>query len=288
MTHAMNPPKQGLYDPRYEHDSCGVGFVVDLKNRKSHAHRRPGLAHPVQPGTPRRLRLRKGHRRRGRHPDADAARLPGSASAAGSASACRRRAPTASAASSCRPTPATVGASRRCSSSIVREEGQECPRLARRAGGPVAARQHRARGHAVDPADFHRPRPAPGPPRRPCLRAQALRHPPPRRERREPVGRGAARDVLHPIALLQDADLQGDAQRRPGRAVLPRPGRPGDGHGPGPGPLALQHQHLPQLGAGAPLPLHRPQRRDQHAARQRQLDDRPRKPVRLRPVRRRT
>ena len=33
----MHPPKQGLYDPRYEHDSCGVGFVVDLKNRKSHS-----------------------------------------------------------------------------------------------------------------------------------------------------------------------------------------------------------------------------------------------------------
>jgi glutamate synthase (NADPH/NADH) large chain len=30
------PPAQGLYDPRYEHDSCGVGFVADLKNRKSH------------------------------------------------------------------------------------------------------------------------------------------------------------------------------------------------------------------------------------------------------------
>jgi glutamate synthase (ferredoxin) len=30
------PAKQGLYDPQYEHDSCGVGFVVDLKGRKSH------------------------------------------------------------------------------------------------------------------------------------------------------------------------------------------------------------------------------------------------------------
>jgi glutamate synthase domain-containing protein 2/glutamate synthase domain-containing protein 1/glutamate synthase domain-containing protein 3 len=30
------PAPQGLYDPRYEHDSCGVGFVVDLANRKSH------------------------------------------------------------------------------------------------------------------------------------------------------------------------------------------------------------------------------------------------------------
>ncbi|HEV3044426.1 MAG TPA: hypothetical protein VGY52_11200, partial [Roseiarcus sp.] len=30
------PPAQGLYDPAYEHDSCGVGFVADLQNRKSH------------------------------------------------------------------------------------------------------------------------------------------------------------------------------------------------------------------------------------------------------------
>ncbi len=27
---------QGLYDPQYEHDSCGVGFVVNVKGRKSH------------------------------------------------------------------------------------------------------------------------------------------------------------------------------------------------------------------------------------------------------------
>jgi glutamate synthase (ferredoxin) len=30
------PGRQGLYDPRFEHDSCGVGFVVDIKGRKSH------------------------------------------------------------------------------------------------------------------------------------------------------------------------------------------------------------------------------------------------------------
>jgi len=29
------PPKQGLYDPWFEHDSCGVGFVVDIKGRAS-------------------------------------------------------------------------------------------------------------------------------------------------------------------------------------------------------------------------------------------------------------
>ncbi|MEZ5563217.1 MAG: glutamate synthase large subunit [Gammaproteobacteria bacterium] len=30
------PPKQGLYNPVNEHDACGVGFVVDIKGRKSH------------------------------------------------------------------------------------------------------------------------------------------------------------------------------------------------------------------------------------------------------------
>ena len=31
------PAAQGLYDPQFEHDSCGVGFVVNVKGRKSHA-----------------------------------------------------------------------------------------------------------------------------------------------------------------------------------------------------------------------------------------------------------
>src|SRR4051812_47069107 len=37
MTLARGPRAQGLYDPRFEHDSCGVGFVVDMKGRKSNA-----------------------------------------------------------------------------------------------------------------------------------------------------------------------------------------------------------------------------------------------------------
>ena len=36
-------PKQGLYDPRNEHDACGVGFVVNIKGRKSHDIIRRGL-----------------------------------------------------------------------------------------------------------------------------------------------------------------------------------------------------------------------------------------------------
>ncbi|MGQ0645691.1 MAG: glutamate synthase large subunit, partial [Elusimicrobiota bacterium] len=30
------PKKQGLYDPQYEKDACGIGAVVDIKGRKSH------------------------------------------------------------------------------------------------------------------------------------------------------------------------------------------------------------------------------------------------------------
>jgi glutamate synthase (NADPH/NADH) large chain/glutamate synthase (ferredoxin) len=30
------PDKQGLYDPRHEKDSCGIGFVVNIKGQKSH------------------------------------------------------------------------------------------------------------------------------------------------------------------------------------------------------------------------------------------------------------
>ncbi|MCL1470379.1 glutamate synthase large subunit [Argonema antarcticum] len=30
------PPKQGLYDPQFEHDACGVGFIVQMKGKKSH------------------------------------------------------------------------------------------------------------------------------------------------------------------------------------------------------------------------------------------------------------
>lgn len=37
------PPKQGLYDPQYEHDACGVGFVVNVKGKKSNAIVRQAL-----------------------------------------------------------------------------------------------------------------------------------------------------------------------------------------------------------------------------------------------------
>ena len=37
------PEPQGLYDPRNEHDACGVGFVADIHNRRSHGIIEKGL-----------------------------------------------------------------------------------------------------------------------------------------------------------------------------------------------------------------------------------------------------
>ena len=36
MSKFVGHEAEGLYDPKTEHDACGVGFVVDIKGRKSH------------------------------------------------------------------------------------------------------------------------------------------------------------------------------------------------------------------------------------------------------------
>ncbi|MBF0594433.1 MAG: glutamate synthase large subunit [Candidatus Omnitrophica bacterium] len=43
MSRGGLPSKQGLYDPQFEHDACGVGFVADIKGRKSHDIVRQGI-----------------------------------------------------------------------------------------------------------------------------------------------------------------------------------------------------------------------------------------------------
>src|ERR1035437_10267208 len=37
------PPAQGLYDPAFEHDGCGFGFVVDIAGPPSHKTVRDAL-----------------------------------------------------------------------------------------------------------------------------------------------------------------------------------------------------------------------------------------------------
>ncbi|MGN8768305.1 glutamate synthase large subunit [Paenibacillus barengoltzii] len=36
MKHTVLPPKQGLYDPAFEKDACGMGFVAHIKGKASH------------------------------------------------------------------------------------------------------------------------------------------------------------------------------------------------------------------------------------------------------------
>ncbi|NDF03594.1 MAG: hypothetical protein EB068_00535, partial [Betaproteobacteria bacterium] len=39
----MQPSSPLLYDPSYEHDSCGVGFVAHIRGKKSHEIVQQGL-----------------------------------------------------------------------------------------------------------------------------------------------------------------------------------------------------------------------------------------------------
>ncbi|MFW6214713.1 MAG: glutamate synthase large subunit [Alkalispirochaetaceae bacterium] len=36
MAHRQRPGRQGLYDPAFEHENCGVGFVAHIKGKQSH------------------------------------------------------------------------------------------------------------------------------------------------------------------------------------------------------------------------------------------------------------
>ena len=88
--------------------------------------------------------------------------------------------------------------------------------------------------------------------------------------------------LVHRVSLSHKTLVyKGMLTDRAARPVLPRPAEPADGDGARAGALALQHQHVPELGPRASVPLHRAQRRDQHAARQHQLDARARGAVRV-------
>ena len=159
------PGPIGLYDPRNEHDSCGVSFVANLRGVRSNElvrHRAEG-AH--QPGAPRRHRRRGRHRRRRRHPDPGARRLPprGRRLRASGRGCLRRRhrLPAGRRRSRARRPMAAIEA-------IVADEGLAGARLARRADRPRLPRRDGPCGDADVPAavrrrprrsDRHRPRP---------------------------------------------------------------------------------------------------------------------------------
>ncbi len=157
------------------------------------------------------------------------------------------------------------------------------PRLARRPDRRRDARADGAREPARHPAALRRARRVGYGRRR--LRTEALCRPPPRREGRQPFGDSRARGLLRREPVAPDGRLQGNAERRPARGVLSGPPGRRARRLARDGPLALLDEHLPELVARPPLPLHLAQRRDQHAARKRQLDAGPAADVLLPPLR---
>ena len=271
---APRPPTAGLYDPRFEHDACGVALVADLEGRPVPPAGAAGRQRPRAPGPPGRHRERGGFRRRGRHPDPGPRRLlPGGG----------------------RLRPARPGPLRhRHRLPVVRRvrggQGPRRGRAHRRRGGARGGRLARAPRRSVHARLHRRVRPAVDAPalrgagrRRRARSGGAGAGPRPAGLRGAQAGRARGRDVLLRVAVGPDGHLQGDAHVPPARRVLPRSPRRAAGQRAGPGALAVLDQHLPVVAAGPPLPVHGPQRRDQHPGRQPELDAGPRGPVRHRP-----
>ena len=182
------------------------------------------------------------------------------------ASRCPTRAGTRSASSSSPPTPTTRCKARTVVEHTATEEGltvlgwRTVPTETGDLGQIAFGR------HAAHPAGVRRPVGS----RRRHHGARAARL------RAAQAGRARRRRRLLPVAVGPHHRLQGHAHLRAAAPVLPRPARPHLRVGPGARALPLLDQHVPQLAAGPPVPLPLPQRRDQHAGRQPQLDAGPR------------
>ena len=267
------PAKQGLYDPRFEHDACGVGFVVDIKGRKSHRI----LEQAIQ--------VLKNLDHRG---------ACGCEVNTGDGAGMLMQMPHAFLEEVCRKARITLPPAGQYGGGMVflprnptdPSPGRAEVRADRAVRGPARARlAHRADqngmlgetarscepfmrqvfiGRNPDIADDT------------GVRAQALRHPQARLQRDPHLDARGRRVLVHRQPVVQDDRLQGHAAHRRSSTSISPTCATRDGDRAGAGALALQHQHVPELGPRAPLSLHRAQRRDQHAARQHQLDARAR------------
>ena len=263
------PEPQGLYDPRNEKDACGVGFVCDIDGQASHAIVERGIevlnnllhrgAAGADAGTGDGAGILV------QIPDrffAASCRSARVRAAAGRPLRCRHDVPAARAPSSRIACRAVVEESLADGGPARSSAGERC-RPSRRPGR-VGARDPPG-GLAV----LHRLRPGSNLKRRP--RAQALRRPP---AVRASAARalGATRRFYVPSLSCRTIVYKGLMMATQVPAFYPDLNEPPVRERPGRRAPALQHQHLPLLGAGAAVPLPGAQRRDQHAARQPQLD----------------
>ena len=269
------PTRQGLYDPRNEHDACGVGFVANIKGRKSHDiiarglqilvnldHRGAVGADPlVGDGAGCLIQM----------PDALLRHWAGG-----------RRARPAAARPLCRRDvlPAARTSRRATSRSahfehFVARRGPGPGRLARRADRHHRARRARSSRRCRGSARRSSPR-APTIADQDAFERKILTI------RKQTLNSVAALADEHGLPALRELYMPSFSTRTvvyKGLLLAPQVGsfyedlrNPLTRLGAGAGASALLDQHLPVLAARAPLPLHLPQRRDQHGARQRQLD----------------
>ena len=188
-------------------------------------------------------------------------------------SSCRRRGPTRSAWPS---SPTTTSPPRR-------PRPPSTPSSATR-GSPSSAWRRRPRGPVVPRRDGAG-RDAPlRPPRRQRSRRLRRHRPRPQGVRRPQAHRaragGRAGHLLR-LVVGAHARLQGDADDAAARRLLRRPPRRALRERPAAGAQPVLDEHLPVVAARPPLPLRRPQRRDQHRAGQPELDAHPRGDARL-------
>ncbi len=281
-SHQYGPPAaRGLYRPEFEHDS--------LRRRLRRAHQ--GQAQPPDPdrcgrsavphGSPRRVRLRAEHGRRRRHSHGAAARV----SRQGREERARRR-------------PAAAGP--------VRRRHRIPADRRRRAGALQGSRRTRSCAEQGQTLVGWRHVPT---------RAGRSRHRPHRPRRGEPhieqlviaagdglskatrssgssissasrratscaaTRRSRRRSMFYVCSLSTQGDhLQGHAHDRAALQISIRTSTIAGLHRPsGDGPFAVLDEHVPVLGPCAADAVHEPQRRDQHAARQHELDAAPAK-----------
>ena len=245
-------PPNPLYDRRYEHDACGVGFVADAGGRS----RRRVL--PLALAGLGSLGHRGAFAADGASSDGAGVLLPLESSVLGS--------PRARGGWSARGRlvvpPALEGRRRR--GAPDRRSGAACRAAASRRLAERAVRSGCARaGGGREPPGL---RPGPGRAAERAVgcpvRAPAGPRPAAHGDRR-PRGRVGPRRVRRPVGLVPIDRLQGSRRRRPAGRPVPRPrgGAPGQ---PRDLPPALRHEHPSRVASGPAVPGDRPQRRDQH------------------------
>ena len=283
------PPAHGLYRPEFEHDSCGVGFVAHIKGERSHQiiedadhllcrmdHRGARGAEPnTGDGAGMVTALPHEFLREGREARASASTLP----APGKFAAGVVFLPTdAAERERCK---ATVAA-------LCAEEGQTLvgwrvvptrrrrrrSRRRRARAAPHIEQLFVAAGAGFEGEAFER-------------KLYLIRKRASHRLRGDTTLTQAKQFYVCSLST-QGAHLQGHADAGPALNFYPDLRRPRLHDAPRDGALALLDEHVPELGPRAAESLHVAQRRDQHAARQRELDARAPGRRRKRAVRRST